>query len=493
MLEHMRQDHNSNPPSFQRSRETTDDDDTDSEEVEALEALSYVERYPQGLNTKDISPGMRLTVESLVAAEIHVDSNRTDLLESRPSGRRRWKQVRRALVADGHAVNSIRKYKALLQLYAREIAERDDAGGSASISASTSGAMNSGSDEVIQSASDAAQHLTIAPSQVEPGPREDSATARNAAEIADTEETTPSARSGDALLSTEQRSRCVEIIDEILEFEDLEGDPTGQVMRYLQQRVSFDIAPYKKGIANLIAIRQRALTPVEINEHDADEGTVVDTQREADDRIADLPSYWRKRTLRIPHETSLEAQDKHIRFDDVVEQVVAVDAREPRFDDMSEPDFDDFDDRQDNPLLEDSSDERLITKRRKQGLTAKGNVDRTNSSSKMIETRPATTLKYRVESPNMMDERYHVFGKNWSAGRSSPPPSQETLRPIRPSRDFLLTEDEEDDDVDEIASAWALPARKQHSPFSAWEPAAPESMGRTESRMIVPATDDEND
>jgi hypothetical protein len=43
--------------------------------------------------------------------------------------------------------------------------------------------------------------------------------------------------------------------------------------------------------------------------------------------------------------------------------------------------------------------------------------------------------------------QHHIFGKTWNAGKLSPSPSQETLRPTRPSRNFLLADDDEMDEV----------------------------------------------
>lgn len=222
--------------------------------------------------------------------------------------------------------------------------------------------------------------------------------------------------------------------------------------------------------------------------------------------------YFSRRGSTTDGETPSDGKEKRIRFDEVVEQCVAVDVREPGFDELSDADFDD---RQDSALSQSSSDEGLVMmKRKREGRrdsNGRGKLSRTNSSSKMIETIPATTLKYRTDSPDVTEEaQHHVFGKNWSAGKLSPSPSQETLRPSRPSRNFLLADDNEDDDPE--SSSWSFGASNPKSSLGASANAGPsssrgrpdeynptdgyeglEGMRRTESGMFMPIDEDEDD
>ena len=224
--------------------------------------------------------------------------------------------------------------------------------------------------------------------------------------------------------------------------------------------------------------------------------------------------YFSRRGSTTDGETPSDGKEKHIRFDEVVEQCVAVDAPGPAFDELSEPDADD---RQDSGLSESSSDEGLVMmKRRREGRRdsiGRGILSRSNSSSKMIETIPATTLKYRTDSPDVTEEaQHHVFGKNWSAGKLSPSPSQETLRPSRPSRNFLLAQDEEEDPDDEASTSWSFGASNTKSSLGASADVDParargrpdeynptdgyeglEGMRRTESGMFMPIDEDEDD
>lgn len=168
--------------------------------------------------------------------------------------------------------------------------------------------------------------------------------------------------------------------------------------------------------------------------------------------------------------------DRHIRFDDKVEQCIAVECKEGEEAEESDSEDEGLHHRHGGTESESDSDEGLIMlrKKRRPGVKRKGSGDsrkRASSSNgqagrKMVETLPATTLKYKTESPeDSKHQSHHTFGfRNWSLGgsgggdaaddllapptsttsngsssnRLSPSPSQETLRPTRPARNFLL-------------------------------------------------------
>ncbi|KAK3701332.1 protein phosphatase regulator [Vermiconidia calcicola] len=219
--------------------------------------------------------------------------------------------------------------------------------------------------------------------------------------------------------------------------------------------------------------------------------------------------YFSRRSSSATDETPSEGNVKHIRFDEVVEQCVAVECKEPIFDDESDP--------PNSALSESSSDEGLLMMRRKlrpsgsRGdgppkvkLSRAGN----SASASMIETIPATKLKYRTESPDVTEQqpRQHVFGANsgWGAGQLSREPSQETLRPSRPSRNFLLADDDKDD-ADEDSTSWSFGASNPRSSLGASAgPSSSDSspadgsggiagMRRTASGMLMPIDEDEDD
>jgi len=226
--------------------------------------------------------------------------------------------------------------------------------------------------------------------------------------------------------------------------------------------------------------------------------------------------YFSNRTSSGYDETPSDTKEKHIRFDEVVEQCVAIDCKDPMFGDDDEVE----DDPPNSSLSESSSDEGLLmtTKKSRPGPSKgsqKGRLSRSNSSSgKMIETIEATTLKYRTDSPDTTQQQqqqpaqHHTFGRDWTPGMLSPSPSQETLRPSRPSRNFLLAEDEEEDDAD--SATWSFGASNPRSSLGASVNASPsnsrgdffhptegyegmQGMRRTESGMFMPIDEDEDD
>jgi hypothetical protein len=200
----------------------------------------------------------------------------------------------------------------------------------------------------------------------------------------------------------------------------------------------------------------------------------------------------------------------------VVEQCVAVDCKDPGFDFESDDELED--DPPNSALSESSSDEGLLMMKGKSRAgpskdgAPKGKISRSNSSSgKMIETIEATTLKSRTDSPDVMQQQpqHHTFGRDWSSGMLSPSPSQETLRPSRPSRNFLLAEDDDEDGAGESSSSWSFGANNPNSSLGAsavaGTPNTPhffnpsdgyegmQGMRRTESGMFMPIDEDEDD
>ena len=148
-----------------------------------------------------------------------------------------------------------------------------------------------------------------------------------------------------------------------------------------------------------------------------------------------------------------DGEKKHIRFDDKVEQCIAIETKD------GDDDEDDFNH---NPWAsqndeDSSSDEGVVmmkrsrkNKRRPLSRTSsKTSVTNSKAGNKTIEKLPSTTLKYRTDSPDVGEQqRSHSLGF-WRSSRLSPSPSQETLRPSHPSSNFLLPEDDDDDDDEE--------------------------------------------
>lgn len=198
--------------------------------------------------------------------------------------------------------------------------------------------------------------------------------------------------------------------------------------------------------------------------------------------------YFSSRSTTGLHTPSEEK--RHIRFDDKVEQCIALD----KDGDDDEEDFNR------NPWVNDdesSSDEGVVMMkraRRKKPLSrtsSKTNVS--TADNKTIAKLPSTTLKYRTDSPDITEQTasHSLFYKS---SKLSPSPSQETLKPSNPSRNFLLQEDVDEDNFFNPGSAFGpkRPATPTASdPYSEREETA--GLRRTPSGMFMPFEEDEEE
>jgi hypothetical protein len=196
--------------------------------------------------------------------------------------------------------------------------------------------------------------------------------------------------------------------------------------------------------------------------------------------------------------TPNEGEKRHIRFDDKVEQCIALECKE------GDDDEDDFNR---NPWAKDdeesSSDEGVVmmkrARRRKPLSRTSSKTCVSTTDNKTIAKLPSTTLKYRTDSPDVTEQTqsHSLF---WKSSRLSPSPSQETLKPSNPSRNFLLAEDDDDDDDDEAGDDFNLsgaykmkrPSTPTASdPFSQREESG--GLRRTASGMFMPFEDNEEE
>lgn len=162
-------------------------------------------------------------------------------------------------------------------------------------------------------------------------------------------------------------------------------------------------------------------------------------------------------------ETPTPNECKHVLFDNEVRQVRAVesdeDVKEEIEEVLSESDEDD-----DGGLM------MAPTRSRSRTTTPRGSFSNEN---KTIVPLPSTTLKYRTDTPEPIQPTQSGM---WQRGRKlSPSPSQETLRPSRPSHNFLLEDDAEVSD-----QPWQAPDYESEY----YEPGP--GMRRTESGMFMP-------
>lgn len=194
---------------------------------------------------------------------------------------------------------------------------------------------------------------------------------------------------------------------------------------------------------------------------------------------------------------------RHIHFNNEVEQCIAVEIRDG--------DEDDDEDENDNAIDDDESDDDLVMmKVSSSKASSKVKISRRNTprssfstESKTIAMLPSTTLKCRDETPE--PDEPSLLSRPWNTRRLSPSPSQETLRPSRPSTNLFLGEDEADDDEADMSwepsgafmssSENSIPIAGRSSVRSDVTEDHEEHYGlrRTPSGMFMPDEDDEDD
>jgi hypothetical protein len=200
-------------------------------------------------------------------------------------------------------------------------------------------------------------------------------------------------------------------------------------------------------------------------------------------------------------------EKKHIHFNEQVEQCIAL---EMKGDDEEEPemyaihDYDDSDSDDGGIMMKESSSKRKLPPLHSRRTTPRQSF---SAESKTIAMLPSTTLKYRADTPEPPETAMKHSNGFWSGSKLSPSPSQETLRPSKPSSRMLLgdVEDEDDEDMD-----WQPPSgvstRKDSvsvaqerfqnlhtSGSSSSLTGEPSGMRRTPSGMFMPYEEDEDD
>jgi len=167
------------------------------------------------------------------------------------------------------------------------------------------------------------------------------------------------------------------------------------------------------------------------------------------------------------------AAKRHIRFDDKVEQCIAVECKDDGVDEDSGSESED--EHMPENSSDSSSDDGIIMMKRTKRIRRKNAAKEAGGKSasqgrKIIETLPSTTLKYRTDSPDIAEQvqKHHTFGRNWSPRTLSPSPSQETLRPSHPSRNFLLADSPKDSQAE--TSSWSFGASNPKSSLGAASP-----------------------
>lgn len=200
-------------------------------------------------------------------------------------------------------------------------------------------------------------------------------------------------------------------------------------------------------------------------------------------------------------------EKKHIHFNEQVEQCIAL---EMKGDDEEEPDsyamhhYDDSDSDDGGIMMKRSNSKRKLPPLHSRRTTPRQSF---SAESKTIAMLPSTTLKYRADTPEPPETAMKHSNGFWNGSKLSPSPSQETLRPSKPSTRMLLGDDEDDDDED---MNWQPPsafANRKDSVAATQERfqtlntsgstsslnGEPTGMRRTPSGMFMPYEDDEDD
>jgi hypothetical protein len=198
--------------------------------------------------------------------------------------------------------------------------------------------------------------------------------------------------------------------------------------------------------------------------------------------------------------------EKHIHFNEQVEQCIALE--------MKGEDDEEADSYAINDDYDSSSDDGAImmkrsNSKRKFPISRKNTTPRNSFSTdtQTIAMLPSTTLKYREDTPEPQETAMKHSNGIWGSGKLSPSPSQETLRPSKPSQRILLSDEDEDEDVDmdwQPPSAFAnrkdsVPVSQERmgtlhtSSSSSSLNAEPLGMRRTPSGMFMPLEEDEDD
>ncbi|KAF2093144.1 hypothetical protein NA57DRAFT_23438, partial [Rhizodiscina lignyota] len=196
--------------------------------------------------------------------------------------------------------------------------------------------------------------------------------------------------------------------------------------------------------------------------------------------------------------TPADGEKRHIRFDEKVEQCIAVEAKEGDEDEDEDWSAVKEDD-------EESSDDGIVMMKsdRKKPMSRSNSRSSFSNDSKTIAKLPSTKLKYRTDSSDVSDHPSHSVNTHfWRSPKLSPSPSQETLRPSNPSTNFLLHDEDEEEEEDiswEPSGAFSNRVDsleqldRQYAKVDRDVNGSPSGLRRTESGMFMPYEDNEEE
>ncbi|KAI9773512.1 MAG: hypothetical protein M1835_006144 [Candelina submexicana] len=200
-------------------------------------------------------------------------------------------------------------------------------------------------------------------------------------------------------------------------------------------------------------------------------------------------------------ETPITGERRHIHFNDKVEQCIAVDCKgdDEEYDSYhAAHHFDNDDSSDDEGVVMMKASKPRSSSRSSTQTSARSSF---SGDSKTIAMLPSTTLKYRGDTPDPI-EKNSKFTDSWRPGVLSPSPSQETLRPSKPSNNFLLDDDDGDADMSwEPSGTFAKRTGRYYGSQERFRNLAEARNGndggnglrRTPSGMFMPYEEDEDD
>ncbi|KAJ9500764.1 protein phosphatase regulator [Exophiala xenobiotica] len=153
----------------------------------------------------------------------------------------------------------------------------------------------------------------------------------------------------------------------------------------------------------------------------------------------DTPGFVGPRSSFALPDLPTPSECKHVLFDEEVRQVQAIDSEDDdKPDETDAASFTDDDDDDGGLMMAPARTSGNASNR----ATPRGSF---SNESKTIVPLPSTTLKCRTDTPEPPEANGQIGP--WPTGRKlSPSPSQETLRPSRPSHNFLIDDDPEVND-----------------------------------------------
>lgn len=202
--------------------------------------------------------------------------------------------------------------------------------------------------------------------------------------------------------------------------------------------------------------------------------------------------------------TPSPGEKKHIHFNEQVEQCIALDMKGEDEDGTEPPypvhDYDDSDSDDGAIMMKKSNSTRKLPPLQSKKLQQQNS----HPDNKTIAMLPSTTLKYRQDTPEPPETAMKHSNGFWNGSKLSPSPSQETLRPSKPSTRVLLGDDEDDEDMDwqpptaSLSRKDSIAVTRERQNFhksgsSSSLTGEPSGMRRTPSGMFMPYEEDEDD